>query len=247
MQAFPLSEGEFTIGFDKIFRPFNPETDELLDRPRGSLLVEVQPFLVVHGKDVMVLDTGLGFHGSSGQLQIYEALARHGYQPSDVTRVLLSHLHKDHAGGLLYEDDYGVMHPSFPKAIHSIRRSEWDYAFDVGYPSYHPDEFGSLEQKVTIDWLEGSEGTITPGISWEHSGGHCPQHIVFTLSEGGESLFFGGDEAPQLKQMKMKYVAKYDWNGQRAMQLREEYGERGRKHNWQFLFYHDIKSPIAKL
>ena len=42
----PLSEGVFTIGGDKIFVPFDESKDVLEDRPIGSLLVEIQPFLV---------------------------------------------------------------------------------------------------------------------------------------------------------------------------------------------------------
>ena len=51
----------FTIGHDKIFFLLIVDKDELNDRPTGSLLVEIQPFLVIDDNDVMVLDTGLGF------------------------------------------------------------------------------------------------------------------------------------------------------------------------------------------
>ena len=78
-------------------------------------------------------------------------------------------------------------------------------------------------------------------------GGHSPQHIVYLIDDGEDKVFFGGDEAPQLKQMKIKYVAKYDYDGKKAMQLREEYAERGRAEGWQFLFYHDVGSPVSRL
>ena len=47
--------------------------------------------------------------------------------------------------------------------------------------------------------------------------------------------------------MKIKYVAKYDYNGKKAMELREQCAEQGRKEGWNFLFYHDVKTPMAKL
>jgi hypothetical protein len=47
--------------------------------------------------------------------------------------------------------------------------------------------------------------------------------------------------------MKIKYVAKYDYDGKKAMQLREEYATQGHAEGWEFLFYHDVKTPIAKL
>jgi glyoxylase-like metal-dependent hydrolase (beta-lactamase superfamily II) len=117
----------------------------------------------------------------------------------------------------------------------------------TGYPSYHPDELEPLFSSGQVVWLEGVEGRINEHISFRHSGGHCPQHIVFLIEQGQDTAFFGGDEAPQLKQMKIKYVAKYDWDGKRAMMLREQYAEEGRRAGWQFLFYHDIAQPVARL
>src|SRR5579884_3733517 len=85
-KIFPLSEGVFTIGHDKEFVPFNMGQDELNDRPAGSLLVEVQPFLVDNGRDLLVFDTGLGFRNSAGDLQIHANIKKQGYQPEDITK-----------------------------------------------------------------------------------------------------------------------------------------------------------------
>lgn len=247
MKIFPLSEGTFTIGFDKVFHSFDPETDVLEDRQRGSLLVEVQPFLVVTEKDKIVFDTGLGFKGKSGRPQIHEALAQHGFSPGDVTKVLLSHLHKDHAGGLMYADANGALIPTFPYADYYIYGPEAAAMAEAGYPSYHPDEITPLFEAGHVVWLEGEQGDIDGYIRWWHTGGHAPKHIVFLLEEAGEKIFFGGDEAPQAKQMKVKYIAKYDWNGKRAMELREEWAAKGKREGWQALFYHDVATPMLRL
>jgi metal-dependent hydrolase (beta-lactamase superfamily II) len=90
-KIYPLSEGVFTVGHDKQFVPFHADTDELNDRPTGSLLVEIQPFLVVTDKDVVIFDTGLRFNNKDGVLQIHDNLRKHGYEPAAVTKVLLSH------------------------------------------------------------------------------------------------------------------------------------------------------------
>ncbi len=244
---FPLSEGEFTIGHDKAFVPFDTAQDVLNERPVGSLLVEIQPFLIVLDGQVILLDTGLGFADRNGRMQLHANLARHGYNSGDVTKVLLSHLHKDHAGGLLETDVSGIVRPSLPSATYYIYRAEADYALETGYPSYHPAELQPLFASGQVVWLDGEEGRIDEHITFRHSGGHCPQHIVFLIEDGQETIFYGGDEAPQLRQMKLKYVAKYDYDGKKAMQLREQWAEEGRKNGWTFLFYHDVKSPIARL
>jgi len=45
--------------------------------------------------------------------------------------------------------------------------------------------------------------------------------------------------------MKIKYKTKYDFNPEKAMQLRQQWWEQGNKEGWKFLFYHDIKTPVA--
>ena len=75
------------------------------------------------------------------------------------------------------------------------------------------------------------------------SGGHCPFHQVFRIEDGGKILFFGGDEAPQVQQMKHRFVAKYDHDGKRAMQLRQQWWEQAAREHWTMLFYHDIQQP----
>src|SRR5258708_6950211 len=99
MRIIPLSEGTFTIDKTKLFVPFDQSKDKLQERSKGSLLVEIQPFVVITSKDILLLDTGLGF-SKNGKMQIHENLLNAGIDPLSVTKVLLSHLHKDHAGGV---------------------------------------------------------------------------------------------------------------------------------------------------
>lgn len=245
--VFPLSEGVFTVGHDKQFVPFDLQLDELNDRSIGSLLVEIQPFLVITSKDVIVLDTGLGFKNSNGELQIHDNLRNLGYEPEDVTKVLLSHLHKDHAGGLVYKHSNGMVNTTFPNAVYYVYRPEADFALEKGLPSYYPHDIEPLLSSTQVHWLDGESGTIDGYIHFTHSGGHSPQHIVYLIEDETDKIFFGGDEAPQLKQLKIKYVAKYDFDGKKAMHLREQYAEKGRAEGWQFLFYHDVKTPVSML
>ncbi len=246
-KVFPLSEGQFTIGHDKIFVPFNEATDQLTDRPTGSLHVEVQPFMVVTDKDVIILDSGLGFKNDKGVLQIHQNIIDTGYPPQAITKVLMSHLHKDHAGCMVYENEQGLINTTFPNATYYIYRPECDYALKTGLPSYNIPDIEPLLSTSQVHWLDGGDGQIDGYIQFRHSGGHCPQHIVFLIDDGADKLFFGGDEAPQLKQLKMKYIAKYDFDGKKAMELRAAYAEEGRREGWQFLFYHDVKIPVSGL
>ncbi len=245
MNIIPLSEGSFTIDKTKIFVPFDIEKDDLQQRPIGSLLVEVQPFVVITSKDILLIDTGLGF-SINGQLQLHQNLKANGIQPEQVTKVLMSHLHKDHAGGVSKRDNIGNYHLSCPNAIYYVQQKEFEFAMETGYPSYMTDEFAILGNSTQVAWLDG-DGLIDNYIKHEVTSAHSPFHQVFWIEENGEVLFFGGDDAPQLQQMKSRFVAKYDFNGKKCMELRQQWWEQGTRENWKFMFYHDIKTPVFPL
>ena len=242
MKIIPLSEGTFTVDQTKKFIPYAQDKDDLQQRTKGSLLVEIQPFLVITSKDILLLDTGLGFVDKNGQLQIHNNLISHGIKPTDVTKVLLSHLHKDHAGGIAQP---GKSELSFKNAMYYINRKEWDYAFEKGFPSFHTEDFLLLQGTDQLVF-SNDVGTINDYIFYEISGGHSPFHQVFLIDDEGEKIFFGGDVAPQLLQMKNRFRAKYDYDGNWSMELRNKWWESGELENWTFLFYHDIKTPTFK-
>jgi hypothetical protein len=87
-------------------------------------------------------------------------------------------------------------------------------------------------------------GKIDGYITYDKTSAHSMFHTVFWIEENNEVLFFGAVDAPQVQQMKSKFVAKYDYDGRKSMQLREEWWRVGRQEGWTFLFYHDIKNPI---
>ncbi|MCX8020592.1 MAG: MBL fold metallo-hydrolase [Chitinophagaceae bacterium] len=240
MKIIPLSEGTFTIGHSKKFVPYEPSVNQ--HQSKGNLLVEIQPFAVVLSSDVILLDAGLGFE-QNGILQLHQNLQKEGIAPQQVTKVLLTHLHKDHAGGIGLERDGLGYRLAFPNATYYVQRKELAYAFEKGLPSYIPEEIEVLRNNRQVVLLEG-DGFIDEKIEYRMTGAHTPFHQVFWIRNGNQTVFFGGDEAPQLNQMKSRLVAKYDYDGKKAMMLRHEWLSRGIEENWIFLFYHDVRQAM---
>ena len=244
MKIIPLSEGTFTVDQSKLFVPYDEEKDTMQQRTSGSLLVEIQPFVVITSKDILLLDTGLGFE-KNGVLQLHQNLMDAGINPSEVTKVLLSHLHKDHAGAVGIEREGLGSRLSFPDATYYVQQNELSFAFQKGFPSYITEELNCLQQNEQVVLLQGN-GMIDEYIRYEITGAHSPQHQVFWIKEDEEIIFFGADDAPQLQQMKHRFAAKYDYDGKKALQLRQQWWEKGEKEKWTFLFYHDVKNPVWK-
>ena len=195
MKVIPLSEGTFTIDKTKLFVPFDEGVHDLQQRPAGSLLVEIQPFVIITSKDIVLLDTGLGFE-KNGRLQIHENLSEAGINSSDITKILLTHLHKDHAGGVSTGPKHEQL--SFPNAKFYLQERELNFAFEKGFPSFITEELEVLKQSNQIILLTEDERTIDHYIDYKITGAQSPYHQVFWIKENGHTIFFGGDDAPQL-------------------------------------------------
>ena len=244
MKIIPLSEGSFTVDHTKHFIPFHAQEHELRQRTPGSLLVEIQPFAIITLKDILLLDTGLGFYTEQGVLQLHQNLINNGINPQSVTKVLISHLHKDHTGGISMLDAFiKERRLSFPNAIYYVNKNEFEQAVHKKSSSYNSEHFGSLEGAQNVCFCD-DKGIIDGYIHYEVTGGHSPYHQSFFIEENNQKIFFGADVAPQLQQMKSRFIAKYDFDGKKSMELRQLWWQQGHAAHWTFLFYHDIKSPV---
>ncbi len=271
MIIHPLSEGQFTVDQTKVFVPFDASQHQLTARPAGSLLVEIQPFVVITSQDVILLDAGLGYYVGA-DLQLHRQLSSVGLRPEQVTKVILSHLHKDHIGGIAFQQpslqsavmdsptphtaapdtfDFSasgeatLWHPTFPNAHYYVQREELAYALDKPTASYLPSLLQWLSSYERLVLLDGAT-QINDAIRCEPSGGHCPFHQVIWICENGQTVFYGGDEAPQLQQMRHRFVAKYDKDGKKAMELRAQWWQLAEQEHWTFLFYHDVTNAVFR-
>jgi glyoxylase-like metal-dependent hydrolase (beta-lactamase superfamily II) len=244
MEIFALGEGSYSVDATKKFIPFNPETDNKRDRP-GSLFIHVNPFLIKTNTDLILLDAGLGYKDTRDELLLHQHIRNAGFDPEEVTLVLMSHLHYDHSGGLVVERN-GKLEPSFPDAEHVINKQEWEFALTGASSSYHKEIFEGLKDKVKMTLVEG-EGEFKPGITYEWSGGHSKFHQVFWFDTEGSKVFFGGDELPEPEQLIRKFVAKYDYDGHRSAELRIQYGKKAAAEGYTCLFYHARANAVGNI
>lgn len=242
MQVFTLHEGSYSVDATKKFIPFDPAIHHPKDRP-ASLFIHVQPFLVQLNDMLILLDTGLGFSDEDGELFLHKHIKQAGFKPEDINLVLMSHLHFDHSGGMVHHVN-GQMDLSFPNATYVIQQGEWETAFTSTSSSYHTEIFQYLQRNAQLSFVEGS-GQLTDQISFELTGAHCPYHQVFLIDDGIDKVFFGGDVLPEPEELIRKFIAKYDFDGRKAMELRDEFGKKAVDEHWKCLFYHSKSKSQA--
>jgi len=242
--CFPLSENTYSVDASKKFIPFDRQKDDVRDRP-ASLIVDICPFLIITSSDLVVVDTGLGYKLNSGEYHIHQNIRQSGFRVESVTKVLLSHLHKDHSGGALYADETGF-HLMFPNATYFVQEGELKNALGKNSSSYEIKKIEFLSQQPQLRLLNGS-GNITPQIHYDVSGGHTEFHQVFFIDTDEGKYFYGGDVLPQGSQLIRKFIAKYDFDGKRSEELRRAYGHRAVTEHRTCLFFHSAEQPMAQV
>ena len=238
LEIHALPEGRFTVGLDKRFVP-HTEGDAL---PPGTLFVSVSPLLVRTPGETLLLDAGLGSWAEGrGTEVIGDNLARHGVRPDDVTGVLLSHLHFDHAGGAI-TDVGGEWRPTFPDAEYVVQRDESTAQGYKGESARVRDlVLGTLEREGQLRFIEG-DGAITDEIEAEVTGGHTGAHQLFRLAADGPGgdlrAVYPGDVLAGPSQVTRRFQAKYDVDGEASQAWRDRLIESAAERGDLLLFYH---------
>lgn len=243
MKIIPLKEGNFSASKTKDFTLL---TDENFDTVKG-IKMSVQPFLIVTEQDYILMDAGIGWKNTEGKTVISELLEKENIKPEQITRLLLSHLHKDHIDGSIQETENGFV-PAFPNAEIYIQRRELDFAMENrGNPSF---DFNTLEKLITLPnivWMDDDRGNISEEISFEVVGGHTPFMQVFWIRENGETVFYGADDLPQESYLRYHLAYKSDFDGRKAMELRLKWQKEAAEEKWKILLYHDLDKAVIQI
>ncbi|SFD94646.1 MBL fold metallo-hydrolase [Flavobacterium phragmitis] len=239
MEIIALQEGNYIANSQKEFQLITENTTE------KGLKMAIQPFVVITDNDVILLDFGLGFM-NDGVPFIHEMLRKHNIEPEQITKVLVSHLHKDHIEGIGYFNE-GSFICNFPNATIYIQEREIDFALEqINNLSYVFEILNELKKLPNVELMQYDKGTITDEIFYEVSAGHTQYHQVFWIKADDEIVFYGADDLPQKIYWSMHVAYKTDFDGKRAMESRKKWEQQAKEENWKVLFYHDMKTPVAR-
>jgi glyoxylase-like metal-dependent hydrolase (beta-lactamase superfamily II) len=242
MKIIPLKEGNFSASKTKDFTLLTPENVEIVK----GIKMSVQPFLIVTANDHILLDAGIGWKNNKGKTVVSEILERENIQPQQITKVLLSHLHKDHIDGAIQDTENGF-EATFPNAEIYIQRRELSFALEnKGNPSFNFAILEKLIQLPNIVWMNEDKGKVSDEVTFEVVGGHTPFMQVFWINENNEMAFYGADNLPQESYLKYHVAYKSDFDGRKAMELRQKWQQQAEENHWKVLLYHDLEKTIIE-
>ncbi|RAS22597.1 MBL fold metallo-hydrolase [Paraburkholderia bryophila] len=179
-----------------------PKAEIARDLQRDFLHAPVQgsinAFLINTGSKLILIDTGAGVLYGDCCDPMLANLRAAGYQPEQVDEVLLTHLHKDHVGGIVAN---GAM--VFPNALVRVSQAEADYwlnpANKLTAPSFLSTFFDAAVASVAPYVAAGRFKTFSgntdlePGIHTIALPGHTPGHTAYLVDSDAKDLLVWGD------------------------------------------------------
>jgi glyoxylase-like metal-dependent hydrolase (beta-lactamase superfamily II) len=219
--------------------------------------MDINPLIIKTGKETLVIDTGFGdtlneqrqkMYALSGPTRWDDELARNGLKPGDITGVIFTHAHADHAMGALKLSGEGKSELRFPNARYYIQKREWRDANNPNertVATYMVDKLRLIQDSGKLELLEG-DGQLFPGISVKLIGGHTPGMQAVMVDSGGQRVIYPGDLMPLTAHMKIAYVAAVDLDPITTMAQKRWLHERMLKDDWILAFDHDIVYKFAK-
>jgi len=165
------------------------ELEEAVRHSQSPILLSINILHIQTPERQLLVDTSVG--GDSSQLMI--SLRQAGIEPDAIDRIIITHGHGDHIGGIINADG-GF---NFPSARYSVWKSEWEYWIDQAEQSHDPQDAARrnlLPIRERVDLID-HEAEIVPGVCVLPAPGHTLGHIALLITSDGEGLLHIVDAA----------------------------------------------------
>jgi len=232
---------------------------------RNRIQLGMRCLLIEHETGPILIDTGAGnkedpkFYdiygvenaGTPGPTCLEDGLRAVGVTPDDITLVINTHLHFDHAGGNTTRDAGGVIRPTFPNARYVVQEGEYRYATNTNERtagSYFNHNFVPLRDAGQFDFVTG-EREIVAGIRVLPTPGHTPHHQSILIESAGERALFIADLAPTASHLPLAWIMGYDVEPLVTLETKRRVLTQAAAEDWLIVFEHDATtawSPIVR-
>lgn len=175
---------------------------------------------------------------------LQKSLNFHGVKSEEVTDVILTHLHFDHAGGATKAID-GKLVPTFPNAQYYVQARNLETAQKPNLrekASYFPANYEPLIASGKLKLLEGPVTELLPGISVLVSDGHTQGQQIVRVhgkTESEPSLLYCGDVVPTSSHVRRPWLMGYDLNPLLLMDEKLKFLTPAAQGRWYLFFEHD--------
>ena len=228
---------------------------------RNRIQLGMRCLLIEHDIGLVLIDSGAGnkesekfydiygIENAGSPTQLEDGIRAAGFDPADVSLVINSHLHFDHAGGNTLRAADGSIRPAFPNARYVMQRGEYEYATHTNErtaASYFPHNFVPLVEAGLVDFIEG-DSEIVSGIRGISTPGHTPHHQGLLVESNGEKAFYIADLAPTTAHLPLAWIMGYDVEPLVTLETKRRILKRAVDDGWIVVFEHDASTAWSRL
>jgi glyoxylase-like metal-dependent hydrolase (beta-lactamase superfamily II) len=210
----------------------------------------------------VLMETGIGaffepalrdrFGVQEAEHVLLDSLRALGTAPEDVDVIVLSHLHFDHAGGLLVpHEDGGTPRLAFPNARYVVGRRAWERALHPhsrDRASFIPALQPLLERTGRLELVEGERSeTLGDAYRMTFSEGHTPGLMLTTVATPRGPVTFMGDLVPGVPWVHLPITMGYDRYPEQLIDEKKALLDRIEAEDGWMFFTHDAHTAAAKV
>lgn len=260
MQLFKIETGSFMLDGGAMFGVV-PKVlwNKVYPADENNLcILSLRCLLVKTGERLILIDTGLGnkqsekffsFYCLNGQVALDKAIQNAGFNPEDITDVILTHLHFDHCGGAVLktgENNYKLL---FQNALYWVSKSQWKWAMNPNHrekASYLKENIDPLSESGKLRFIL-KEGSFTQNIHIRMFNGHSEGVIVPIITVGSKKLVYAGDLIPTAAHIPISWVCGFDTQPLVSMKEKADFLKEAEEKNYTFFFEHDFYNECCSL
>jgi glyoxylase-like metal-dependent hydrolase (beta-lactamase superfamily II) len=233
------------------------KTNPADDRNRIDMCMRAM--LLISDNRKILIDNGAGYKMSEKLNDIYginyatftleKSLLKYGFTKEDITDVILTHLHFDHAGGSTYMDENGNHKLTFQNATYYLQKKHWEWAnnpTERDKASFFPEDFVPIQKAGHLKLLDG-EQDFDEFIRLHIVNGHTPAMQIVTIKDDNNILLYNADLFPLATHVQLPYIMSYDLYPLTTLDEKRKFLGKITEENWLLFFEHDPYAETARV
>lgn len=235
---------------------------------RNRVRLNMNCVFVDTGEKRILIETGIGEKWSPKEIEMYgifrekpfakTLFEKTGCRPEEITIVVNTHLHFDHAGGNTIGPHAArvrtadareprSVRPQFPNARYLVSRSEYEHAenpHERDRASYLPENWRPVQESGQLELIP-DDYEVLPGLTTQIVRGHSETMQTWRLDRGGKTLYGFADLIPTVHHIPPAWVMGYDLYPVETMNFKKHILPQAANEGWFCLFYHDLEHPLC--
>jgi glyoxylase-like metal-dependent hydrolase (beta-lactamase superfamily II) len=223
------------------------------------IVLTLRSLVVETDGHVILVDAGWGdkqdekffrhvwLHNGEGLLG---GLKKRGYNPEDITDVVLTHLHADHCGGCVRKNPAGTGYDLvFPEAAYHVSRTQWEWASKNNLreeDAFLEENILPIAQSGRLNLVD-EECELFPGFSLRMCYGHTPGLMIPVISYNGKTLVYTGDLIPTIGHLQLIWNMSYDIESLKTIEEKKQLLTEAIENNYILVFQHDERTECCTL